>query len=77
MVLKANEISYLVVSTKHRRKGVGKTLITRAKKCKGGIAARARPDNTPIVQLLAAEGFRPPDPIQGYDPDWVVYYWEK
>lgn len=82
MVMRANEIFYLVVSKAHRREGIGKALIAKAKKlCTDKrwdtLTARARRTNTPILQLLSVEGFRLDWILQANAPDWDVYTWVR
>jgi GNAT superfamily N-acetyltransferase len=82
MVMQVNEIRYVVVSNNHRRKGIGRELIARAKKlCINHrwdtLTARARRTNTPILQLLSAEGFQLDPILQGNAPGWDVYSWVR
>jgi GNAT superfamily N-acetyltransferase len=79
IIMRASEIYYLVVYGRHRRKGIGRALIAKAKefctdKRWDTLTARVRRTNAPILQLLFAEGFRL-DPILQAAPDWDVYTW--
>jgi GNAT superfamily N-acetyltransferase len=70
MVLSGNEVFYLVVSANHRRLGVGRTLLRKAK-CKGRWV-RVKPTNLAMIQLLEGEKFqRDPDHLRG--SGWHVY----
>ncbi|WP_421738912.1 GNAT family N-acetyltransferase [Caulobacter sp.] len=80
MVMRANEIFYLVVATRFRRQGVGRALIRHAldyirRKRWRGAKARIRTANAPIVRLLASEGFRPHPILAASEPGWEVYTW--
>src|SRR5271169_1509698 len=76
MVIKPNEISYLVVDTKKRRTGIGKTLIAHAKKLwKTGLRARVKPYNTKIIGLLESTGFESETSEDTTGYDWVWYRW--
>jgi ribosomal protein S18 acetylase RimI-like enzyme len=82
MIMDLPEICYLVVQVKHRRKGIGKMLISEAKrlhvtKRRNKLTAKTRRENTPIVRLLASEGFHKDWEIQANNPDWDVYSWKK
>ena len=60
MVMRGTEIFYLAVSAEHRRKGVARMLVRKAKAlCRErGVTAKAVPGNIPVARLLVAEGFR-------------------
>jgi ribosomal protein S18 acetylase RimI-like enzyme len=60
MLLRGQEIFYLVVSPPHRRKGFARILLRKAKRKRRW--AKVQPANAAIIRLLESEGFR-------YDPD--------
>jgi GNAT superfamily N-acetyltransferase len=75
MVMQGNEIFYLVVSSAHRRKGVARILLSKAKALykNHGLRARIVPTNIPVAKLFAAEGFR----CDGLDDKWLRYTWSS
>jgi ribosomal protein S18 acetylase RimI-like enzyme len=81
MVMEGKEIFYLVISIEHRRKGIGRRLIKKAKALcgEGGVKAKVAPENTPVARLLAAEGFRFDWIIPGIPgsitESWIGYSW--
>lgn len=81
MVMRGNEIFYLVVSPEHRRTGVARMLVKKAKAvCKEhGVRARVVPGNIPVAKLLADEGFRCDGIIPGIPGSivgsWIGYSW--
>jgi GNAT superfamily N-acetyltransferase len=81
MVMQANEIFYLVVSTGHRRKGAGRMFVKKAKTLykKRGVKAKVAAGNIPVARLLAAEGFRCDGVIPGtpgsITESWIGYSW--
>jgi N-acetylglutamate synthase-like GNAT family acetyltransferase len=81
MVMQGNEVFYLVVSPEHRRKGIAKILVEKAKAvCKEhGVTARVAPTNISATNLLTAEGFRCDGVIPGQPGSimerWVGYSW--
>ena len=81
MVMQGNELFYLVVSPEHRRKGVARMLVKKAKAlCKEhGVSAKAAPTNISVTRLLTAEGFRCDGIIPGLPgsimESWIGYSW--
>jgi len=58
MIMKPNEICYLVVTAERRHTGIGKALISHAKqRAKTSLKARVKPYNTKMIRLLMSEGF--------------------
>jgi GNAT superfamily N-acetyltransferase len=82
LVMQGNEVFYLVVSEDHRRKGVGRTLIKKAKAIyrTWGLTAKIAPGNAPVARLLANEGFQCNGVIPGVPgsitKNWIGYSWE-
>jgi GNAT superfamily N-acetyltransferase len=76
MVMQGNEVFYLVVSPQHRRKGVARTLVEKAKAvCKErGVTARVAPTNIPATRLLTADGFRCDGTVPG-QPGSIMESW--
>ena len=77
MVMHVTEVRYLVTLATYRRRGVGRTLIRHAvamvaRRYRCGVKAKTRPENSPIVTLLTAEGFTP-HPVLAAQHGWLVY----
>src|SRR5665213_1646415 len=79
MVMRVYEIFYLVTAPDFQRAGVGRALVRHAigsilkRYPGGGVIAKARPENSPIIALLTGEGFRPHQ-ILTAQPGWPVYF---
>ena len=79
VVMDVNEIFYLVTAEGFRRRGVGQALVrhvvadTLGRYRSGGVTAKVRKDNQPIIELLTREGFHP-HPIPNARPGWQVYF---
>jgi GNAT superfamily N-acetyltransferase len=69
-LLDGDQLSYLVVSASHRRKGIGRSLLREAK-CEG-LWAKVNPANAPMIQFLEGEGFQH-DPDRLTPSGWNAY----
>jgi GNAT superfamily N-acetyltransferase len=80
MVMQGNEVRYLVVSPGHRRKGVARMLVKKAKAvCKEyGVRAKVSPKNTSVIRLLTAEDFHRDGTLEvpgSIIESWICYSW--
>jgi ribosomal protein S18 acetylase RimI-like enzyme len=79
LMMQRNEIFHLVVSVEHRRKGVARTLIRKAKTLskQEGVRAKVVSKNISIARLLVAEGFQCDGVVPGVPgsitPSWIGY----
>ena len=78
MVMSVNEIFYLVVPPKWRRQGIASQLTRHAiawarKRRWGGVTAKVREANAPIIAILTKEGFSRHPILEAAKPGWVVY----
>jgi len=71
LVLREDEVFYLVVSASHRRQSIGRDLLREVKR--PGRWLRVAPGNTAMIKLLEGEGFKfDPDHLMT-GADWHVY----
>lgn len=76
LVMRVSEVFFLMTLPACRRRGVGRCLIRHAvgmvaRQYHCGVTARTKP-NSPMLALLAAEGFAP-HPALAAPPGWLVY----
>lgn len=70
------ELFYLAVAPAHRRKGVARALIGKAKKRCGALYCKTRDDNLVTIALLEAEGFGRETILIAAD-GWNAYSWAR